>query len=343
MRNNEIEGRLKRGVSQAPIDLLEIIQNTPVEKMKEHDAITAQYETTAGPRMWKPLLAAAVFLLMIGFSWMYTQTEIAKLYLDINPSLSLSVNRMDRVKDVTAYNEEAILLLDGLNLKGLKKDEAIALLYEKMPTVRNTALVSVSSKDEQLSRKELDDSVKALRGAGAKKNQDLLVLGQQVQPSAVIIDGSTVYHVSPGKLEFIKKLIVAGSTKPMDELVNLSIEEIVRSAYDDDIEVEKVVEVTGPAETLKPAPKPVPPPTPFTLPKTEPPATEPPRTEAPRTEAPVVNTWSDDDDDDDWDDDNWDDDYDDDWDDDSDDDYDDDDWDDDSDDDDWDDDDGDDD
>lgn len=157
MRNNEIEGRLKRGVSQAPIDLLEIIQNTPVEKMKEHDAITAQYETTAGPRMWKPLLAAAVFLLMIGFSWMYTQTEIAKLYLDINPSLSLSVNRMDRVKDVTAYNEEAILLLDGLNLKGLKKDEAIALLYEKMPTVRNTALVSVSSKDEQLSRKELDD------------------------------------------------------------------------------------------------------------------------------------------------------------------------------------------
>lgn len=315
MKQNEIEGRLKRAIDEAPIDLLEKLESMPVVKMIAHDEITAQ-EIEPKSNSWgrfRPMMAAAVLLLAVGVSWMWTQAEIAKIYLDINPALSLSVNRMEKVKEVVAYNEEAKNLIDGLKLKGLKKDEALTLLYERLPKDQRSILLSVESGSEKVVARETEESVAALRNLQAGDNNSL-VLTQRISPSETMLEGANKMQITPGKLELIKKMILAGSKKETEVLAKYSVSDLVRNAYEEGIEIADLVEVYGSTESYKPVPKPVP--VPIVLPKTEPPATEPPtteapktetpRTEAPRTESPATQApvYYDDDDDDD-DDDDW--------------------------------------
>lgn len=63
-----------------------------------------------------------------GYSWI--QTPVSYVSIDVNPSIELELNRFDKVVAVTAYNEEAESILNGLSLRGKKYIDAIQIIVQ---------------------------------------------------------------------------------------------------------------------------------------------------------------------------------------------------------------------
>lgn len=68
----------------------------------------------------------AMLLLVIGIGgYSLVQTPVSYVSIDVNPSIELALNRLDRVVSATAYNEEGINILKDLSLKGKRYTDAI--------------------------------------------------------------------------------------------------------------------------------------------------------------------------------------------------------------------------
>lgn len=63
-----------------------------------------------------------------GYSWI--QTPVSYVSIDVNPSIELALNRIDRVVSVTAFNAEGAKILKDLSLKGQKYTDAIDRIVE---------------------------------------------------------------------------------------------------------------------------------------------------------------------------------------------------------------------
>lgn len=62
------------------------------------------------------------------YAWI--QTPISYVSIDVNPSMELALNRLDRVVFASSYNDEGAEILDGLRLKGKKYTNAIKMIME---------------------------------------------------------------------------------------------------------------------------------------------------------------------------------------------------------------------
>ncbi len=72
---------------------------------------------------------ALVLAVGIGvYSWI--QTPVSYVSIDVNPSIELALNRIDRVVSVTAFNTEGAKILNDLPLKGQKYTNAIDMIVE---------------------------------------------------------------------------------------------------------------------------------------------------------------------------------------------------------------------
>lgn len=78
-------------------------------------------------------LAAAsvcVLLLAAGFGgYQMYSTPIYAISIDINPSIELGVNRLDRVVSAAAYNDSGNELLESLDIKNMRYTDAINALF----------------------------------------------------------------------------------------------------------------------------------------------------------------------------------------------------------------------
>lgn len=82
------------------------------------------------------ILAAACMLFVLlcgaggyaGYSWLFA--PVSYISIDVNPSVELALNRLDRVISVSAYNKQGEELLAGLSLRGKKYTTAIDLIAE---------------------------------------------------------------------------------------------------------------------------------------------------------------------------------------------------------------------
>ena len=65
---------------------------------------------------------------MWGYSWF--QTPVSYVSIDVNPSMELALNSLDRVISAYPYNTEGAEILDSLSLKGKKYTDAIKTIME---------------------------------------------------------------------------------------------------------------------------------------------------------------------------------------------------------------------
>lgn len=79
-------------------------------------------------------LAAAMLVLTVGLLGygMFYSTAMAYVGIDVNPSLELALNRMDRVIAANAYNAQGEAILRQAAVQGKPYDEAISLLLAEM-------------------------------------------------------------------------------------------------------------------------------------------------------------------------------------------------------------------
>ena len=82
----------------------------------------------------------------------YSSVPASYISIDVNPSIEISLNRLDNVISITAYNKAGADVLEGLELEGFAYTKAMSLLLEseKMaPYLEdNTDVIfAISSKD----------------------------------------------------------------------------------------------------------------------------------------------------------------------------------------------------
>jgi hypothetical protein len=111
------------------------LQKTVYAKPDEHMEKVAPKSKRRRPLAWRlaPAFASFILVAVVGFfSFNLYFEEVAAIDIDVNPSIELKLNRLDRVVGVYAYNEDGQKVLDAVDVRNMTYDEALRALIEQM-------------------------------------------------------------------------------------------------------------------------------------------------------------------------------------------------------------------
>lgn len=109
-------------------------------------------KTSAPARPFYHRYAAVAFaclaFMMLGFGgWNFYMAPVSTISVDVNPSIELGINRLDRVVSVQGYNEDGRVLAASVELKNLNYSDALDVLLSSetmQPYRANNGLVSIT-------------------------------------------------------------------------------------------------------------------------------------------------------------------------------------------------------
>ncbi len=196
------------------------------------------YYRTRFPGVTKPLLLAASFLLLFGFVVLWQQAELkpvaAYITLDLNPSVEISVDKANLVKDVRCLDEETIKFKDTDNLKGQKLDyairslidEAIELNYLK-PGADNLIISTVCPANEAVSPVDAEMVRSAINRSLSE--HDYVGRIAVYTASQEMHDAAQDLEISMGKYVIYRQLIAEGEKVTIEDMRNNKLGQIVSS------------------------------------------------------------------------------------------------------------------
>jgi hypothetical protein len=177
--------------------------------------------------------AVVVLLCMIGFS--YYNTPVNYVSLDINPSVEIGINGLDKVVSAEAHNEDGEKLLEGKNIIGLSVKDAINYLVQDaidLDYVKDdgSTVIAVTA--------ESGDGKKALDLQDKSSNGVNLAMSAKETIAAVYSDCSDLslrneakdFGVSPGKYKLIKMLQTLDPTVTVEAYKDLKVHDIISKA-----------------------------------------------------------------------------------------------------------------
>lgn len=260
MRNEKIEKHIFSAIDKIPIDLLSTIKSQPVEKMDNHDFITKQDTQSDSRILWKPLMAlgsmAAVFLIIFIGWWSQYNPVDSLIYLDVNPSFEVSVDKNEQVIELKTLKPEDVALIDSIDYRGKDlyqvTEQLLDILISEgfIDAAHHTMLVSVLNDNMEIRNRQanqLNSSIKA-----HLQNQSIqgVVLRQGIAKSNTIDDFAVEYEVSVGKMTFIRNLIILDSTLKVEDLAVLSLEDLVRLSASTKLDIKQIIDVDQDLEEL---------------------------------------------------------------------------------------------
>lgn len=169
---------------------------------------------------------AAMLVLVAGiFSYTMLFTAVAYVNIDVNPSVELRLNRINRVIGTYAFNDDGKRILDELNLNGKQYEEAIALLVSALDDqgyLSDEALVSATVQTVN-SDKEQSLCYTLLQSLGAASS----TAETEVFPvSSQVLADAHGCHMSPAKYLAIQELLAVDESATLEEYSDSSIRQI---------------------------------------------------------------------------------------------------------------------
>ncbi len=253
MKNNRIEQHIYSAIDKAPIDLLSNIKSQPVSKMENHDFITRQDTHVDSKRYWKPLMAfssmAAVFLLVFMGWWSQYNPVDSVIYIDVNPSIQVSIDKNEKVIDLITLKSEDKDLIANIDYKDKDlywvAEQLLDVLIAEgyIDTLHHTMLVSVLNENPEIGNKQSTQLNSSIREHLQKQSIKGIVLRQAISKSNTIEDYARDYDVSVGKMTFIRNLIILDPDLEVEELAVLSLEELVRISSKTGLDIKRIIEV----------------------------------------------------------------------------------------------------
>jgi hypothetical protein len=131
------------------------------------------------------------------------------VYLDVNPSVELRIDRKERVTACVAVNDDAEGLIGDMELVGVKLNTALSALIGAMYVQgyltqdSNSILVSVNENDEQA----LNDLTQRINSVFADSELQCSIIAQYVPRDERLKDLAKEHGVSVGKMHLIEKMI----------------------------------------------------------------------------------------------------------------------------------------
>ena len=236
LKRQEIEQHIKSAMDRITPDVLDRIDLTTPQEIHA-ERLTDLRRRRA--RMWGT--AAACFLAIAAGSGgynLYRNSLVDSIVgLDVNPSVELSINRKERVLKAEALNEDARVILDGMDLKGVGLNVAVNAVVGSMVSsgyledLDNTILVTVVgdsvSRTSVLRSQVVADVEKTL-----EENQvEAVVYDQQAVARDDVREMADQYGISYGKAYFLDELVDQDpvlSDRDLARLSAMSMEEIAR-------------------------------------------------------------------------------------------------------------------
>ncbi len=255
MKNEYIEKKLSSAVSQiAPKDGFEKLS-------KELDSASVSNERTVikmteikknAVKKYVQVAIAACLILVIGLmSGSFYGNNIAVdsvIDIDVNPSIELSTNKQEKVVKVTAINEDAIEILDGMDLKNTDLKVAVNAIIGSMvkkgyfDRLDNEILVTVQNKDEAKAEKlhkklavNIDETLKSY-------NVEASVINQTVNDSKSAEEVAKEYNISVGKANFIQNLVSKDNSLKVEDLAKMTIRELANVVTERNIDISDIAD-----------------------------------------------------------------------------------------------------
>ena len=190
-------------------------------------------------RCWRPA-AAAVFVLLLGgiFGYRALDKNVCTVIVDINPSITLTVNRLGRVKAMDAGNADAAALLADVDLAGARTQDALGTLTDALADADNTLLVTVEGASAARAQK-LGRAVYDAAQASAQQRQfSAAVLCQQAANAEQTRTDADTWQVSPGKAALAETIALQTQLDTAQALSALPVQDLLVLAETYDVTFE---------------------------------------------------------------------------------------------------------
>lgn len=239
MRDEQLEKRIADAVQHAAPDVLDRILSSYDEQKGNVISMSEIVNTNnkRNKRRWTSLVAVAAALALcvsvFGYNfWKSGSAVDSVVLLDVNPSISLTLNTREEVLSANALNEEAQVVLGDMDLKGTDLNVAVNAIIGSMfqngylSDLQNSILVSVENADEQRSAQLQEEISSAISSSFGSSGVGASVLSQTVTETDELTQLAQTYGISVGKAALIQEVVAQDSTLTVESLAPLSINEI---------------------------------------------------------------------------------------------------------------------
>ncbi len=251
--NKDIEKALSSAVNRLVPDdaFLEITKGIA---SADERSFTMTNKKRKGSNTSKWLKAAAVIIVLVAvsiFGAVYYDTNFqvdSIVDIDVNPSIEIATNKKNVVLDVKALNEDALVILNGMDLKKLDLDVAVNAIIGSMVRCgylvdgENGILISVRNDNETkahtIRNMLLTDINSTLEEDGIKAS----VINQTVNASKETETFAKTQNISYGKAAFILKLLEKGVNVSAEDLANMTLRDIAAMIIENDISIKDIVD-----------------------------------------------------------------------------------------------------
>lgn len=181
---------------------------------------------------------AAAFVLCCGvgiglFAYNTSDGIETTVSLDVNPSVEITLNKGDKVIDVTPLNEDGEIVVGDMDFEGVDLDVAVNALIGSMVQngyineLSNSILLSVNGKDTEKANQIRADLATKINDAMQSESVEGSVLSQTVEKiDKELKDLAKEHGISAGKAQLIRQFVTQNATYTFEELVNLTINEL---------------------------------------------------------------------------------------------------------------------
>lgn len=247
IETSQINHSLNRAVSQLPQPSLQKIIDAPVVKMERMDDITGQEPLKGGwfcrlcspvqVRRMAAVCGCAVFFLAAGIGGVYSYQNLVVdsiVDMDVNPSFELKINKKDRVLSFVPLNEDAVEAAEGHTYKDWNIEEAVKDLYRIMEEKayltddRKTVLISVENKNPTRVNQLQSQLSACIRKTAEESKRTVHIVTQEKKKDGALDQTALNYHISSGKLQFIRMMTAAYPDLDEMTLSRMSMEELYR-------------------------------------------------------------------------------------------------------------------
>ncbi len=213
------------------------------------------YETKKKERRTKSIKiissVSCACLLLAGVIYggaMNTKSSAAEDYrilLDINPSIEISVDKNNNVKDFIALNDDGSKVLEELDIDGEASEEALKTVISEVVDLgyitaeANSVLVSIEGVDEGKSDAIKEEVANCISQTLTENALDGAIIVQVISNDDETLDSiSETYGISAGKAQLINQIIEQNKFYTFEDLSKMSVHELnlLRVSYFIDIE-----------------------------------------------------------------------------------------------------------
>jgi len=234
MNKKEIENHLSCAMKQATPNVLDEI----LAGCHQQEQVQSAKRTVlkfSGFKMTSSILAACLvlFLCVGGMQFYNANYRISSVIeLDVNPSIELSVTKAGKVLEAKAVNQDAVEILDDMELRGVEMKVAINAIIGSMvqhgylDDLDSAILVTVSNDNAEKAEVVRKEVVSNIEECLKENKKEATIIEQKLEKNDNLSEIAAEYGISSSKANFIQKIAEKDPSLSIDDLALMSITDL---------------------------------------------------------------------------------------------------------------------